>query len=90
MTGVQTCALPIYNGSAEEWDAVLSHQFLQKGLEGEHAKAANGVEVVSSLISEDELKIVIQKHVGDGGILVRRCLNQPKGIAIADTLLRSH
>lgn len=59
-----------YNGSAEEWDAVLSHQFLQKSLEGEHAKAADGVEVVSSLVSEDELKIVIQKHVGDGGILI--------------------
>ena len=53
-------------------------------------KAADGVEVVSSLVNEDELKIVIQKHVGDGGILVRRCLNQPKEIAIADTLLRSH
>lgn len=59
-----------YNGSAEEWDAVLSHQFLQKNLEGEHAKAADGVEVVSSLVNENELKIVIQKHVGDGGILI--------------------
>ena len=45
---------------------------------------------MSSLVGEDELKLVIQKHVGDGGILVRRCLNQPKEIAIADTLLRSH
>ncbi|OCL02153.1 hypothetical protein AOQ84DRAFT_357522 [Glonium stellatum] len=59
-----------YNGSAEEWEAVLSYVLLQKDLGGEHAEAADGVEIVSSLANEDELKVVVQKRVGDGGILV--------------------
>lgn len=51
-----------YNGSDDEWEAVLSHFLLQTQPEDKHAKALDGLHMVYSM-KDDDIVLVIRKDV---------------------------
>lgn len=51
-----------FKGSAEDWEAILSHFLLQKQPEGDAAKVLENVRVVYAL-KGDNIEIIIQQDI---------------------------
>lgn len=64
-----------YNGSDEEWTAILSSALLQNPVDSKFAHALDGLEVSAAITEAERLSIVLRKNIG--GITVNSSYIQP-------------